>query len=275
MQMRTLPILMYHSISWHATPRFLNFAVSPREFAEQMRYLAANGYTSLTISALAEAMRNGVAIPDRSVALSFDDGFADFSIHALPELSACGLTGTVYLPSKYIGNTSRWLRWEQETRRPLLTWEQVAEAAAAGIEFGSHSDTHQHLDLLPDQDVLHEITRSKYEIEAHLGHRVTTFAYPYGHHTRRTMSIVRQAGITTACIVGNHYCTAEDNLLALPRMVITRETTLSEFAKIVCMSMPVRSRNHERLRAVVWRSVRRAKRATPFPRNAPISEEDR
>src|SRR5579859_4230179 len=97
-----IPILMYHSIASDAAPRFRKFAVTPDSFASQLDYLAAHHYTPITISQLVAAMDGEIALPERPVALTFDDGFADFYTTALPALKRHGFTATLYLATGYI-----------------------------------------------------------------------------------------------------------------------------------------------------------------------------
>lgn len=68
---------------------------------------------------------------------------------------------------------------ELHLSRPL-TWAQVREMAANGIEFGSHSVTHPVLTSLDDDTLRYELGDSKRELERHLGQPVATLAYPVG-----------------------------------------------------------------------------------------------
>jgi peptidoglycan/xylan/chitin deacetylase (PgdA/CDA1 family) len=80
----------------------------------------------------------------------------------------------MFLPTAYIGDTPG-----QFNGTTCLTWSQVRELHAAGIEFGSHTATHPQLTTLPAQDIEREIVSSKREIEDRLGAPVASFSYPY------------------------------------------------------------------------------------------------
>src|SRR5690349_8552251 len=103
-----VPILMYHSISDQAAPRFKQFAVPQKVFAAQMEYLHTHGYTPITVTQYLEAKKqNGTGLPAHPVILTFDDGFADFYSAALPILKQYGFPATLYVTTAYINGTSR------------------------------------------------------------------------------------------------------------------------------------------------------------------------
>jgi len=62
----------------------------------------------------------------------------------------------------------------------FMTWDQVREMDANGIEFGSHTLTHPIMTRIPPEQVKYELVESKRLIEQELGKPVVTFAYPNG-----------------------------------------------------------------------------------------------
>src|SRR6266487_3901186 len=122
---KRIPILMYHSISRHATPKFKPFTVSPELFADHIAYLLQHAYTPITVTQFVETVAHGASVsstlPERTVVLTFDDGFADFFTEAFPILKQYGFTATLYVLTAFINSTSRWLQREGEATRPMLT----------------------------------------------------------------------------------------------------------------------------------------------------------
>ncbi len=77
----------------------------------------------------------------------------------------------------------------------MLTWNEVRQLAETpGFSVGSHSVTHEHLQRIPLDKVVLEVTRSKEQLESELGRPVSLFAYPYGALDREVVTAVRRAG---------------------------------------------------------------------------------
>ncbi len=226
-----IPILMYHSISNIACPRFRACIVPAVLFDEHLSYLERYQYTAITVSQFAQAMaQGGAGLPPRPVIITFDDGFADFYTSALPALQRHGFNATLYVATGFINGTSRWLQAEGETERPMLTWEQLAEISASGIECGAHSHTHPQLDMLSYAQAHDEILRSKDLLEEHLGRGVNSFAYPFGYYSASVQRIVQATGFTSACAVRRTLSSLHDDPYALARLAIQPDTRVDDLA---------------------------------------------
>jgi peptidoglycan/xylan/chitin deacetylase (PgdA/CDA1 family) len=168
---------MYHSVSEavdEKTHPYYQTVTTPSAFAMQMEFLHRHGFSTVNPSEVAKAAGAAPSMRDRTVAITFDDGFQDFQRHAFPTLKRYGFSATVYLPTAYIGETTREFKG-----RECLTWQEVRELHKQGIEFGSHTVTHPQLAALETEAVRYEIDASKQTIEDRLGCPVTSFAYPY------------------------------------------------------------------------------------------------
>src|SRR5690349_5679713 len=91
--MTVVPILLYHRISDRASDRF---AVSPQRFAAHIAAIVDSGRTPMTISEVADGLRGARALPQRPVAITFDDGYAD-TPRAIEAVGEAELLATVYL----------------------------------------------------------------------------------------------------------------------------------------------------------------------------------
>lgn len=264
-----VPILSYHSVSTEATPAFHRLAIHPARFAEHMAYLAAENYMTLTMRELA-AMRVAAAeIPPRTVALTFDDGFADFHNEVLPVLLRHGFTATLYVVTQFVGATSRWLVDERESDRPLLSWSQLAEVADAGVECGAHSHTHPRLDVIPLASVHEELATSKALLEARLQLSVESLAYPFGFHSCKVRAVARAVGYHSACAVAERVSDI-DNPFALPRLTVSAGMDVSGLAMLLADGRPsARQRMVTEAKRLVRQGVRgHVSQRSGYPRAA-------
>ncbi|HKV02154.1 MAG TPA: polysaccharide deacetylase family protein [Ktedonobacteraceae bacterium] len=217
-------------------------------------------YTPVTVTQFVDAVaQRGAALPDRPVVLTFDDGFADFFTEAFPILQQYNFVATLYVATGFIGSTSRWLQREGEATRPMLTWDQLTEISASGIECGGHSHRHHQLDTLPLAEARDEIARSKWLLEGHLGQEVSTFAYPHGYHSTTIKRLVRELGYTSACTVKNEVSSVATDPFAIARLTMGADTGLDALAALLSRRSPsVVAGIYASIMASVWRLARRS-----------------
>jgi peptidoglycan/xylan/chitin deacetylase (PgdA/CDA1 family) len=253
-----VPILLYHSISEHVTPRFRRWSVRPETFATHMAYLHQHHYTPLTVTHLAKAMSDRrLHLPDRPVVVTIDDGLADFYTGALPVLTHYSFPATLYVTTGFVGGTSRWLSRVGEGMRRMLTWSQIADVQAGGIECGAHSRSHPQLDILAPAAARDEIVHCKNELEHQLGRQVATFAYPHGYYSAAVRRLVQEAGYSSACAVKHAMSATTDDRFALARIIVTDTDDIDGFGQVLAgRGLPV-APVRERMRARGWRVVRR------------------
>jgi peptidoglycan/xylan/chitin deacetylase (PgdA/CDA1 family) len=251
-----VPILLYHSISENVPAKFADWAVPPQMFADHMAYLAENRYTPITVTRFADAIAGGNGfLPDRPVVVTFDDGFADFYTDALPVLKQYGFGATLYIPSGLVGASDH--RLYDESGKPMLEWDQIAEISESGIECGAHSHSHPQLDTLSVESARREIFRSKEILEDHLNRQITSFSYPHGYHSPAVRRLVQEAGYTSACGVKHAMSGTTDDPFALARIIIRPDRDVEGFGALLrghgIRAAPAR----ELVRTKIWRLYRR------------------
>jgi peptidoglycan/xylan/chitin deacetylase (PgdA/CDA1 family) len=192
-------VLMYHMISAPTTQKEARYACFPERFESHMRFITSAGLNPVTLSDIEHHMNGVAGLPDRSVAITLDDGFEDNYYHALPILSKYRIPATVFLVTGLIGGYNTWMTSRHYAEHKMLGWNQIQEMAANGVQFGAHTVTHPRLPELDEASARREITDSKTMIEDRLGTAVQHFAYPYGLFDDQARHLVEDAGFTLAC----------------------------------------------------------------------------
>ncbi len=192
--------------------------MSPAMFRRQMKYLSDAGYTSLPLREVAESLKQGLKLPDKSVVLTFDDGFKNFYTHAYSVLSEYNFGATVFLVTDFCGKFNDWSGNPPELpRSELLSWSEIKMLNDAGIEFGSHTKTHPDLTQLSHAEAETEIISSKAAIEDALGKEAVTFAYPFGRHNS-TVRDIAAANFNASCSVALGKMTPQSDFSSLERI---------------------------------------------------------
>jgi peptidoglycan/xylan/chitin deacetylase (PgdA/CDA1 family) len=123
-------------------------------------------------------------MPDEkdAVAITFDDGFLNFTSSGMPVLRHMGLPATIFVVSEAVGGTNAWGGRETPgiPTLALMRWQELEAAHTAGFEIGAHTRTHADLTTLSSAQVEDEIAGCVERIVAELGKRPRRFAYPYG-----------------------------------------------------------------------------------------------
>lgn len=114
-------VLRYHSVSPSSPQTRLwrkdDIAVSPELFERQMAYLAAH-YHVCPLREVVERLGGEEAFEPRTVVITFDDGYMDNYIHALPVLRRYGLPATVFVVSSAVGDG--WRFWVARLRALMM-----------------------------------------------------------------------------------------------------------------------------------------------------------
>jgi peptidoglycan/xylan/chitin deacetylase (PgdA/CDA1 family) len=240
-----IPVLLYHSVADHPT-RDRRYTVSRADFEEHADLIGQSGRVALLVSDLAAALRGERVLPDRPMAVTFDDGFAD-TYDAIEVLLRRDVPATVYITTGEVGTADRMSR------------TQVADLARrAGVEVGAHAVRHRRLDVLGEHDLAYEVRGSKAQLEELTQVDVESFAYPHGAYDRRAREHVIAAGYRSAAAVKNAVSHAADDPFAIARWMVTAGTPAARIGEIIEGANVPRAWAHERLRTRAYRHVRRS-----------------
>ena len=254
----TMPALMYHSVSAVGGP-LRDLAVPPARLAEQLGALTAAGYRLVGLTEALDLLDAGTT--EKLIAVTFDDGYRDFLTAGIPALAAADAGATLYASVGHLGENADWLGGFSADFGPLLSWDEMAEVAAAGIEIGNHSLIHHPLDVLPPAQLRAEIARSHDELEQRLQFTVRSFAYPHGCNGRRVRDVVQQTGHDNATEVGRRLHSPGERRFAVPRLQPTPDHTGADLVELVAGGGSALVPKLKQLAQPGWRIVRRAARS--------------
>lgn len=200
---RPLAIITYHSIS----PTASRISISPETFRAQIAALRRARIRAMTLGQALERQQRQVTLL-KTVALTFDDGYADFASEAWPVLKKAGYGATVFPVTGRLSSDNDWPgQPEWAPRMPMLARGQVRQLAKEGVEFGSHSVSHPHLSRLSPDVLETELVLSRRAIESATEQPCRYFAYPYGDvspSVRFQVSEQFSAAVTTEIRVASH-----------------------------------------------------------------------
>ncbi len=90
--LKSLPVLMYHSISPWPNP----ITVAPEVFEEHLVAMNEAGWKGIGLDEAADYLAKGWDLPDRRCLITFDDGYLDNHVFAAPLLKQHGHKGVVF-----------------------------------------------------------------------------------------------------------------------------------------------------------------------------------
>jgi len=217
-----VPILMYHYISVpppNANIYRRDLSVTPENFAAQLAYLQAEGYTAISLRQLTYYLAGQGSLPDKPIILTFDDGYIDNYTNAFPLLKQYGFSGTFALVTQSIDYADP----------NYMSWDNVIEMHAAGMEFAGHSYRHYDLRERQVDFLIYEIIGSKEAIEARINEPVRYFVYPSGHYDQLVIDVLVSADFWGALTIQHGYDYRHAERFEMPRIRMRGADTLEIF----------------------------------------------
>lgn len=208
-----LPSLMFHYIREVDPKKDLlgyNLSIKPDNYLKYLDWVQANGFTTVTVGQVYDYLQYGILLPDKPIMFRWDDGH-DSDWFVYQEMKKRGMTATFFVI----------------TQRLELTPAQWQQIDKDGFEIGAHTRTHP--DLRGVGDLAGQITGSKTDLEAMLGHPVRSFAYPSGGYNDRVIQVVRNSGFTIAVTTDGGYTWTGDLRLKEPVVSVTGQDNLESF----------------------------------------------
>ena len=202
------PILEYHMVTENPHPDAKPYVVPPEDFAEQLDYLAKEGYTTITPQDYARARKGKQQLPEKPIILSFDDGYEDNWRVVLPMLEERGMRAVFYMVTNSIGKPG------------YLTWDNLFDMERRGMEIGSHTANHLPLTTLSPEKQREELRLSKLMLEWKGMKTIYSFSYPNGSYNAGVVAMLAEEEYLTAVTGEAGLNTLETNPYLLRRVNI-------------------------------------------------------
>ena len=208
-------------IGWHRVDgrESVGLSTGVDDFRRHLDTLETWGAAVLPLDAAVAALRAG-SLPPRAVALTFDDGYASVVETAWPLLRERGMPATLFVVTASLVREVQfaWDRAERpHDRVRLASADEIAAAAAEGLDIGSHTVSHAWLPRLAGADLDRELRESRAALGDLLGRPAASIAYPTGGWRRATRVRAAAAGYTVGVTVDRGLNTARTHPLSLRR----------------------------------------------------------
>jgi peptidoglycan/xylan/chitin deacetylase (PgdA/CDA1 family) len=207
---------MYHYISYlppDADDIRVGLTVTPDRFAGQMQYLAENGYQTISLYEMEDALLYGDVLPPRPVILTFDDGHLDHHQNVLPILVQHNFTATFFIITEFA----------DQQADGYMNWQQIEELANAGMSIEAHTKTHPDLRNRTQEFLVYQIIGSTESIHAHTGSMPAMFAYPAGRYDTNTLNFLDSTQILRALTTMPGIQHTTDNRFEVTRLRISQD----------------------------------------------------
>jgi peptidoglycan/xylan/chitin deacetylase (PgdA/CDA1 family) len=224
-----IPVLLYHRFGPVAAD---SMTVTTPVFESHLNYLRENGYTIIPLRQLVNYYRKQGPPPlRRSVVIAADDGHKTVYTVMFPLIKKYRIPVTLFIYPSAISNASY-----------AMTWEQLREMKKSGlVDIQSHSYWHPNFnrdkrrmksdeyDMLVDM----QFVKSKEKLEKEVGGKVDMLSWPFGIYDGELAEKAAKAGYVAAFTIERRHSVIADNIMAIPRYIMTDENKKKIFERMM------------------------------------------
>lgn len=239
---RYLPVLVYHHLApeslglHHNNPMYLPVEL----FRKHMEYLKKHNYYTPTLAEVEAFLAGRGEMPEKSVLITFDDGYESNYHYAHPVLSELGLRAVNFVIGGQIGQDDPAHLFDPAVSTHL-SFSQMAEMVESGTwEIGSHThDGHVKINGVPallawdTGQITDDFLKINETLAAGGLPRPMAVAYPYGGHDEKAQSASPQAGYRLGFTVEEGYAKPGTDPLLVPRFGVFPWTSVEKIASIL------------------------------------------
>lgn len=194
---------MYHSIAHSDVADALT--VKPQDFEKQIRSFKKEGYSFIALPELLNSHKPSNQY-EKTIALTFDDGYTDNYELAYPILKAYDIPATIFLPTAYLGDTSR---WDQDNAKSIMSVDLLQSFDPQLISFALHTHRHINYEKESMDDIGKDLELNIHTMRQHNLPFLPALAYPFGKRPKdpsvkkRLFSLMKDLGIQFGFRIGN------------------------------------------------------------------------
>ncbi|SFC42485.1 polysaccharide deacetylase family protein [Clostridium uliginosum] len=213
-----VPVLYYHSVK---ETEDNEVTISPQKLRNELRYIKDSGYTTLTMAELQNHLLNNTAIPEKSIVITFDDGYMNNYTNAFSILKDLDMKATIFcITFKLDGQY-------------YLSESAIKNMSDYGIDIESHTAGHPDLTKMTYEQQLSEFVESKEALESITDKPVTAVAYPYGNYNDDSIRAAKDAGFALAFTTHLGLADRNDNPFSLDRIYISSSYDMDTFKNLL------------------------------------------
>lgn len=223
-------VLIYHRFDEDKYP---STNIPTERFREQLEFLKNNNYTVIPLARLVDSLKGKSKLPDHAVVITIDDGYRSVYTDAWPALKQYGYPFTVFVYTRATDNK----HWN------YMTWDQIKEMKAAGVDFQNHGYAHEHMAFKPPEMNMEEygawiradLSVSTKLMAEELKERPRFFAVPYGEYNKILLDEIRSMGYEAILLQDPGSVSKDTDPFAIPREPILGNewATMKHFQKIL------------------------------------------
>lgn len=229
---KEIPVLAYHHIlrdEENLHPQNGSI-ISLDLFEEHMKYIHDEGYKTITLRELELFLKGELKLPQRSLLITFDDGYKSNIVYAYPILKKYNLKATLFIISGY--TTEETVEFNPQILQ-YASWEELA-ASTDVFEYGGHTHNFHRMDNGQSYLITKPIEAVKEDLRKNLEIiKGPYFAYPYGHYNDETLEALTELGYKLAFTVDEGNAKPGEHTLKIKRRGIYSFTSLKKLKSIL------------------------------------------
>ena len=235
-----------------------DFAVSHQQLEQQLRFMKKQGYHFVSLDEYLRYTKREITLPEKSVMITFDDGYRSFYTKVYPLLQKYQIPGMLAI-------VSSWTNHEEKPNdvRDTASWEELREMESSGLVtvvshthamhkqqainpqggrngvVGSHLyvDGHYETDAEYKARLQNDIDEVQRLFQEKLGHKSRAMVWPYGIYTKEAVDIAMGSGMEgTFLLDGGVNEPGDEARIYARRMIMERDVTLSKLNKLLTVN---------------------------------------